>query len=332
MEKLSKPKVLELCAGGGGQFIGLEQAGFEAVGAVEIEENYCRTLAMNRPTLNVINQDLKSFRATNFSGVDLVAGGVPCPPFSIAGKQLGKDDDRDLFPAAISVIRDAMPKAVLLENVPGFASPKFSSYRQGVSDELSRMGYWSDWRVLNASDFGVPQLRPRFILVAFKQELGPGFEWPFRHSTRFTVAEAIIDLMENGGWQGVGKWARKANDIAPTLVGGSKKHGGPDLGPTRARLRWRELGIDGSGIADSAPDLNFGEDNLPKLTVRMAARIQGFPDSWQFFGKKTIAYRQVGNAFPPPVAKMVGFGIINKLNNHEKRRLKIENPSIFSRK
>ncbi len=112
------------------------------------------------------------------------------------------------------------------------------------------------------------------------------------------------------GWPGTEDWAERANTIAPTLVGGSKKHGGPDLGPTRAKRQWSELGVDGMGIADDAPALTFPAGQAPRLTVRMAARIQGFPDDWQFSGRKTAAYRQVGNAFPPPVARAVGRRII----------------------
>lgn len=98
-------------------------------------------------------------------------------------------------------------------------------------------------------------------------------------------------------------WRDKANAIAPTLVGGSKKHGGPDLGPTRAKKAWATLGVDGMGIWDAPPPKDF--IGMPRLTPRMAARIQGFPDEWQFFGRKTAAYRQIGNAFPPPVAAAV---------------------------
>ena len=97
--------------------------------------------------------------------------------------------------------------------------------------------------------------------------------------------------------------------IAPTIVGGSKKHGGPDLGPTRARLQWRLLGVDGLGIADEAPDEKFPENGVPRLTPRMVARIQSFPDDWEFVGGKTIACRQIGNALPPLVAKAVGLAI-----------------------
>jgi len=308
-----KKTVLELCAGGGGQFLGLEAAGFDCVGAVEIEEEYCRTLNYNRPDLNVINYDLKNFNAKKFLGVDLIAGGVPCPPFSIAGKQLGQDDDRDLFPYALKIVKQANPKAVLLENVPGLASAKFNSYRKGIQQKLTKMGYWSDWKILNASDFGVPQLRPRFILVAIKNDLKKIFEWPKPYSEKITVGEALYDLMFENGWIGARKWSKKANNIGPTLVGGSKKHGGPDLGPTRSRQQWKNLGVDGMGIANSAPEIEFPENGLPRLTVRMTARIQGFPDSWQFPGRKTSSYRQIGNAFPPAVAKAVSLQILETI-------------------
>jgi DNA (cytosine-5)-methyltransferase 1 len=109
--------------------------------------------------------------------------------------------------------------------------------------------------------------------------------------------------MSENGWNGAEDWKRHANAIAPTLVGGSKKHGGPDLGPTRAKRAWASLGVDGMSIADLAPSCDFV--GFPKLTPRMAARIQGFPDEWHFSGKKTAAYRQIGNAFPPPVARAV---------------------------
>ena len=302
--------VLELCAGGGGQALGLEMAGFSHAAAVEYEPQFCATLRTNRPAWNVLNQDIRDLKGKDFAGIDLIAGGVPCPPFSVAGKQLGSDDERDMFPAAIEIIRAARPRAVLLENVPGLATAKFATYRNTLLAQLAKLGYDPDFRILQASDFGVPQLRPRFVLVAMRSADARFFSWPVpHHSNAPTVGDTLIKLMASAGWGGAKEWAKRANDIAPTVVGGSKKHGGPDLGPTRAKQKWKELGVDGMGIANCPPDSGFPLDQFPRLTVQMVARIQGFPDSWQFAGKKTIAYRQVGNAFPPPVAHAVGLSI-----------------------
>lgn len=297
---------LELCAGGGGQALGLEMAGFHHAAAVEYEPQFCTTLRTNRPHWNVIQQDVRNLRPQDFTGVDLLAAGVPCPPFSIAGKQLGSDDERDMFPAVMELIEGARPRGVLFENVQGLASDKFSDYRRKLLERLSKLGYQPEWRVLQAADFGVPQLRPRFILVALRARDAECFRWPAPLPTRPVVGDTLVDLMGTNGWRGAEAWSVRANRIAPTIVGGSKKHGGPDLGPTRAKRQWRELGVDGMGIADEAPNETFSVDGSPRLTVRMVARIQGFPDIWHFTGKKTIAYRQVGNAFPPLVAKAVG--------------------------
>ena len=124
----------------------------------------------------------------------------------------------------------------------------------------------------------------------------------------------IGNLMGENGWKKAEEWARIAGHIAPTLVGGSKKHGGPDLGPTRAKAQWHLLGVDGMGIADSAHGPAFPEGKAPRLTIRMVARIQSFPDEWEFRGGKTVAYRQIGNAFPPPVAQVIGSSIASALN------------------
>lgn len=284
--------------------MGLERAGFSHAALVEIESDFCKTLRLNRPQWDVRCADMNAFDGREFAGVDLVAGGLPCPPFSIAGKQLGELDERNLFPAAIRIVDEIRPKAVMIENVRGFLSPVFEEYRLHLKSEFKKLGYAVDWRLLNASDFGVPQLRPRVVIVALRTDLVEAFDWPdvAPHNPP-TVGAILKDMMAANGWAGAERWALQANDIAPTIVGGSKKHGGPDLGPTRARKAWAAMGVEGRSIAEDAPTQDFC--GMPRLTVKMVARLQGFPKDWQFYGRKTTAYRQVGNAFPPPVAHAV---------------------------
>lgn len=303
MKQLSS---LEICAGAGGQAFGLERAGFAHTAVVEIDAAACATLRRNRPQWDVIEQDVRTLSGKDYRGIDLLAGGVPCPPFSVAGRQLGADDSRDLFPTALNLVEEAKPNAVILENVPGLSAVKFADYRAAVKMRLQGLGYVVHWIPLNARDFGVPQLRPRFVLIALRKQFAKAFIPPQALGVAPTVGDVLYDLMAARGWPGAAQWAERANAIAPTLVGGSKLHGGPDLGPTRAKRAWRELAVDGMGIADQPPDVAFPIDGFPKLTVRMTARLQGFPDSWEIVGKKTSAYRQVGNAFPPPVARAVG--------------------------
>jgi len=304
---------LEICSGAGGQALGLEQAGFDHLGLVEIEPPACATLRQNRPEWNVIEGDLRTFDGRPFKGIDLLAGGVPCPPFSKAGKQLGDRDERDLFPDAIRLVDECRPQAVMLENVRGLLDAVFEDYRNKVEKQLKKLGYVPGWRLFNASDFGVSQLRPRVIFVGIRKDAVGKFTWPEPLQTEpLTVGELLYDLMKDKGWLGVDSWRKQAKMIAPTLVGGSKKHGGPDLGPTRAKRAWAGLGVDGMGLWDEAPPRDFV--GMPRLTPRMTARIQGFPDAWQFVGKKTAVYRQIGNAFPPPVAKAVAGQILIALS------------------
>lgn len=304
---------VEICAGAGGQALGLERAGFGHSALVELEHAACQTLRLNRPEWNVIEGDLRHFDGRPYQGVDLVAGGVPCPPFSKAGKQLGENDERDLFPEAIRLVDEIRPKAVMLENVRGLLDAVFEDYRNKVEQQLKKLGYVPSWKLHNASDHGVSQLRPRVVFVGIRKDFADSFEWPDPlHEEPPTVGELLHDLMAANGWQGADRWRDHANAIAPTLVGGSKKHGGPDLGPTRAKRAWASLGVDGMGLWDEAPPPDFV--GMPRLTPRMTARIQGFPDEWKFAGRKTAAYRQIGNAFPPPVAEAVAKQIVKALS------------------
>jgi DNA (cytosine-5)-methyltransferase 1 len=344
-------EVVEICAGAGGQTLGLERAGFRHRLALELDENAARTLRHN--LVRVLGYDEKEAKDTvrigdvadpktwkkpggdsgpgegaelledwglsEYEGVDLLAGGVPCPPFSIAGKQLGASDERDLFAWAVELCGKMRPKALLLENVKGLSGNRFTAYRKHVLDRLQEFDYEAEWRLLQADQFGVSQLRPRFVLVALQQEYARHFHWPTPSSEPPpTVGELLRDLMAEGDWTAkrLEAWVEQANDIAPTIVGGSKKHGGADLGPTRAKAAWAALGVDAKGVADDPPgptNPRVKGAKHPMLTVEMVARIQGWYGEdfaeWEFLGGKTSRYRQIGNAFPPPVAKALGVAI-----------------------
>lgn len=323
---------VEICAGAGGQAVGLHNAGFKHAALIEIDKDACQTLRSNIARheewdgCRVIEADLREFKPEELGlepgTLDLLAGGVPCPPFSAAGKQLGADDERDLFPEMLRLVDELEPKAVMIENVRGLLDVKFADYRKDVASRLESMGYEvCYWDLLEAKNYGVPQLRPRAILVAMK----PSYAEHFQHSKPeerklVSVGEALHDSMrarydavtDPRADMAFKRWYEKALEgVAPTVVGGSKKHGGADLGPTRAKRAWAELGVCGLGVANEPEDMKDAERDLfapagPKLTVTQAALIQGFPEDWKFSGKKTAAYRQVGNAFPPPVAQAVG--------------------------
>ncbi|MFF0479728.1 DNA cytosine methyltransferase [Streptomyces sp. NPDC004435] len=382
---------IEICAGAGGQAIGLHRAGFRHLALVEIDKHARETLRRNIETrpewawekqhCDLRHADVKDFKPLadvrtgdkliESGEVDLLAGGVPCPPFSHAGKQLGRDDERDLFPRMLELIDELKPRAVMIENVRGILDPKFSDYRDYIKARLQSGTYRADdgtlvtdrglgykvchWGILEAHEFGVPQLRPRAILVAIRKDvLGDDvkYEWPTpTHEHPVSVVEALEESMEEryqayyDGPRGqaaraaYARWHAKATErhqelegkgsagIAPTLVGGSKKHGGADLGPSRAKAAWKQLGVSGLGVANDAETARkkqsenrdlFGPDG-PMLTVEQAAIVQGFPVDWIFDGGKTAQYRQVGNAFPPPVAEAVGRSIMDVLKAARER-------------
>ncbi|WP_329198286.1 DNA cytosine methyltransferase [Streptomyces sp. NBC_01435] len=400
---------IEICAGAGGQAIGLHQAGFKHLALVEIDQHAVATLEENikrlekwsweRDYCDVISADVNEFLPLPIKGnpesglkkpvafldgplgkrdLDLLAGGVPCPPFSHAGKQLGKDDERDLFPRMLELVDELRPKAVMIENVRGIKDAKFDDYRNyiearlqggrakrpetGIEEDFEGFDYEvCEWGVLEASDFGVPQLRPRAVLVAIRRDvLGDlKFVWPTATDEPKSVFDALAKSMESryqpylerGGdiaklaQKCLDQWREKASKaaaekkdggVAPTLVGGSKKHGGADLGPSRAKAAWSQLGVSGMGVANDhdlgeakksqGRDL-FGPDG-PMLTVEQASIIQGFPADWKFTGGKTAQYRQVGNAFPPPVAKAVGQAIADVLHSAHKRDERAKKESL----
>ncbi|MET8156719.1 DNA (cytosine-5-)-methyltransferase [Sphaerisporangium sp. NPDC005289] len=306
---------LEIGAGVGGQALGLERAGFDPVVLIDNDPHACRTLHANRPGWRVLEMDFKNFVGAdhNISTVDLLSGGIPSSPYSIAGKQGGTNDERDLLAAAIYLAIELQPRAILLETTPSLLQPKFVHVREEVEAELKHLDYSWNWNVLDAAHFGVPQTRRSCLLVAMRPDDFARFQWPSpTHQTAATVGEVLRDSMTRRGWRSADAWASLANRVAPTIVGGSRNHGGADLGPTRTKRQWMELAVNAHGIGDDVPDDGFildpdlGRDGVPKLTVEQVMRLQGLPDAWIVTGRKTARYRQVAQAFPPPVAEVVG--------------------------
>ncbi|WP_301128235.1 DNA cytosine methyltransferase [Streptomyces cacaoi] len=363
----SKPLTsIEVCAGAGGQAIGLHEAGFKHLALLEIDKYAAQTLGHNRNKQKwqecaVLDEDLREFKDGRVRSVlgknepsgegdarepelDLLAGGVPCPPFSVAGHQLGGEDERDLFPDMARLVKEIRPRALMIENVRGIMDPKFDDYCADFVEGLQQEGYWfCGWHLLEAKNFGVPQLRPRAILVAIREEerqragLGQDdFPWPVGVDAktvgvfetlkvsmrrRRDVLKKRFPEMADAIKAAYAQWEKKAKHnpgVAPTLVGGSKKHGGADLGPSRAKRAWKAYGVDANGVAEEPEQTrdvvrDFLRPDGPMLTVSQAALIQGFPVGWEFVGGKTAKYRQVGNAFPPPVAMAVGRAIASVL-------------------
>lgn len=157
----------------------------------------------NRPEWNTIQADVLERSGAAFAGqVDLFAGGVPCPPFSKAGKEPRADDERNLFPRALELIEEIGPRAVMIENARGLLDPVFQPFRDDVDAQLEAMGYNTHWKLLQASDFGVSQLRPRVVLVALKEPWADHFTWPEPNKKPApTVGELLELLMAANGWR-----------------------------------------------------------------------------------------------------------------------------------
>ncbi|MFC5724763.1 DNA cytosine methyltransferase [Streptomyces gamaensis] len=309
---------LEICAGVGGQALGLERAGFDPVSLVEIDRDACATLRTNRPQWRVLEKDLRDFVPDeDHRDVDLLAAGLPRVKSSATVKRPEDEYERELLKATIYLVHNVQPRALLIENVPDLVtSEEFEDLRSFMDEELKFLGYRLSWHVLNAVNFGVPQDRKQGYLLALRQDCGP-FQWPAPHEDPApTVGEVLKSSMAERDWPYAADWAQRADRPAPTIVGGSKNRGGGDLGPTGTKKKWATMGVNGGAIGDEVPDKHFpwlpdANDPalLPKLTVRQVAKLQAFPADWTVCGRKTSTYRQIGHAAPPPVAEAVGRAI-----------------------
>ncbi|MGZ3143290.1 DNA cytosine methyltransferase [Lentzea chajnantorensis] len=318
---------LEICAGGGGQALGLERAGFDPVLLIDNKDVAVETLLMNRPDWDVRQIDLIDFDPADNQhvyDVDLLAAGLPRVEASSSNSRpRGSDEELALLHATVMLMHGVQPRALLVENVPDLVTrERYEDARRDIEAELTHLGYQARWLVVNAADYGVPQDRKQGVLVAFKDRPADSFEVPPVADPPPSVGRALLQSMASRGWEQAQDWAEQADRVAPTLVGGSWKRGGPDLGPTGSKRAWASMGVNGGSLADVPPGADFhwdpaaGPVGMVKLTVGQAALLQGFPAEWRFAGGKTKQYRQIGNASPPPVAHALGQAIRRVLEGH----------------
>ena len=314
---------LELCAGAGGMALGLEAAGFEHVALVELDRNAASTMRRNRPAWPVIQKDLTTIDFTQYAGkVDLVCGGLPCQPYSEEGHGDGKEDKRDLLLEGARAVREIQPRAFLFENVRGALFDKHSDQIARFLRELSEAGYDVQIAEVNTQDYGIAQNRPRILFIGMRTADRRNFEMPRKFpNRRANVGDALYDLMSANGWSGVDDWADYCRSVTFALQDGmivqgaqaSTLTGRKGKAKEKEALRWGRNGLDPAGVPASAPSdaivSKKGAGFVPGLTIPMRARLQDFPDDYQFVGGKESVAKQIGNAVAPRMAQAVGLAI-----------------------
>ncbi|MCW7556224.1 DNA (cytosine-5-)-methyltransferase [Endozoicomonas gorgoniicola] len=344
-EKNITPKrdygLVELFAGAGGLAIGLDKAGFKSIVHNEIDKHACNTLRKNRPDWKVVEGDITNVDFTPYHGqVDIVSGGFPCQAFSYAGKKLGFEDTRGtMFFEFARAVKETNPKIFIAENVRGLLNHESGQTLEAIKNVIDELGYeLVEPRVLKAIFYQVPQKRERLILVGIRKDLADyvEFKWPSPYKRIMTMRDALKkgdlypeDVPESAGQNYP---ARKAEILANVPEGGywrdlpddlqreyMKKSyflGGGKTGMAR-RLAWDEPSLTLTcAPAQKQTERCHPEETRP-LTVREYARIQTFPDSWEFTGPLTAQYKQIGNAVPVNLAHAIGRSLIRLLNDIE---------------
>ncbi|MBY5786710.1 DNA cytosine methyltransferase [Rhizobium leguminosarum] len=306
-----RPTVVEICAGAGGMSIGLERAGFEHMALIEYDKHAAATLRRNRPDWTVIKEDLRKMDLKLYRqlDIDLVSGGPPCQPYSSDGYGLGKDDPRDLLPECVRIIDEIRPKMFLFENVDGLLQARHSDHVAEILRGFRRAGYEVDIHRIHAEDYGLAQERSRVLIIGIRRDLARAFRMPpIFPQRRANLGDVLVDLMAANGWEGAYEWARERREsdaVASTIV---TRRGKPRA---KEAARWGSKGVDIAGLPETAPTREQAARPgfMPALTARMRARLQDFPDEWEFVGGKQATADQIGNAVPPRMAAAIGLAI-----------------------
>ncbi|WP_185775925.1 DNA cytosine methyltransferase [Streptococcus sanguinis] len=322
-------KVIELFAGAGGLALGLEKAGFETIGLVEFDKSAAETLMYNRPNWNVIHDDIANISSQYLEAyfnikkgeLDLLSGGAPCQSFSYAGKRLGLEDTRGtLFYHYALFLEKLQPKMFLFENVKGLTSHDKGKTYKTILSVFEEEGYEVQSRVLNAWDYGVAQKRERMIMVGIRKDLinDISFEYPKAHNYKPVLRDILLDCPPSVGAQ-YGEDKRKIFELVPP--GGYWRDIPEEIAKPYMKSTWnmgggrtgilRRMSLDEPSLTVlTSPSQKQTERCHPlearPFTVRENARIQSFPDDWDFQGGVGAQYRQVGNAVPVLLAYEIG--------------------------
>lgn len=325
-------KAIELFAGAGGLALGIENAGFETIALIEIDKFASKTLKLNRPNWNVINDDIANISELDLEeyfsirkfDLDLLSGGAPCQSFSYAGNRLGLEDSRGtLFYHYALFLEKLQPKMFLFENVKGLISHDNGTTFKVISEIFRKTGYQINYKVLNAWDYGVPQKRERLIMIGVRNDLSDRikFSFPQPHTYKPVLRDILLDVPKSEGAiysdykreifnlvPPGGYWRDIPEDIAKEYMKSCWKMSGGRTGILR-RLSLDEpaltvLTSPGQKQTDRCHPL----ESRP-FTIRENARCQSFPDEWMFSGSVSQQYKQVGNAVPVKLATEVGIKI-----------------------
>lgn len=320
---------IELFAGAGGLALGLEEAGITAVEYVEIDETCCETLRHNRPDWNVVCEDIHTVDFSEYCGkVDLVSGGFPCQAFSYAGKKLGFEDTRGtLFHEFARCVKEVQPKMFLAENVRGLVSHDHGRTLETILSVFESLGYSVQYKVLNACYFGVGQKRERVVIIGIRNDMSIKFEYPKPDKEWTTLADALRDCPASSGESYSerkkkvmelvppgGCWVDLPEDVAKDYMGKSYYSGGGRRGMAR-RIAWDEPCLTLTTSPSQKQTERCHPDETRPFTVREYARIQSFPDDWEFCGGIGDQYKQIGNAVPVELARRIGVQLYQSLKS-----------------
>lgn len=326
-KKKSDYTVVELFAGAGGLALGMENAGLECNLLVEIDKKAVETLKQNRPKWNIVGDDIANVDFKKIKA-DVVAGGFPCQAFSYAGKRMGFEDTRGtLFFEYARAVKEIKPKVILGENVKGLERHDNGRTLRTMLDILDELGYDVAYKVLRAQYFDVAQKRERLVIFGVRKNLKRQLAFPKEQNYTVSLREAlrgvpkadgqkytpekkkIMDLIPQGGY-----WRDLPVALQKKYMGASYHLGGGKTGMAR-RLSWDEpsLTLTCNPAQKQTERCHPGETR--PLNVREYARIQSFPDEWQFAGSTASQYKQIGNAVPVNLGYHIGKAIISMLSD-----------------